>query len=167
MFTILEKKLDNLTKEQRSKNMKRIHSKNTKIEILLRKELWRRGFRYRKNYSILPGKPDIVFIKNKLAIFCDSEFFHGKDWETQKQRIADGNNSEYWLKEIQKNIDRDQNVNKQLESLGWKVLRFWGKDIEKHTEACICVIEKHLEKKNEEIQKQHSVSSHHVSLILP
>ena len=124
--------------------MKRIHSRNTKIEILLRKELWHKGFRYRKNYNILPGKPDIVFIKSKLAIFCDSEFFHGKDWETQKVRIANGSNSEYWLRKIQRNIDRDKSVNRQLEDLGWKVLRFWGRDIERHIEVCVNVIKEHL-----------------------
>ena len=72
---------DVLTKEQRHKNMKNIRSKDTSIELKLRKELWRRGYRYRKNYTELPGKPDIVLTKYKIAIFCDSEFFHGKDWE--------------------------------------------------------------------------------------
>lgn len=77
--------MDNLTKAQRHKNMKHIKSSNTKIEVLLRQELWRRGYRYRKNYKGLPGKPDIVLTKYKIAIFCDSEFFHGKDWEVLKR----------------------------------------------------------------------------------
>ena len=76
--------LDRLTKEQRHKNMKNIKSKDTSIELRLRKELWKRGYRYRKNYAELPGKPDIVLTKYKIVIFCDSEFFHGKDWEVLK-----------------------------------------------------------------------------------
>lgn len=78
---------DDLTPEQRKKNMKRIRSKDTKIEIVLRKALWKKGYRYRKNYSGLPGKPDIVLTQYNIAIFCDSEFFHGKDWEAQKERL--------------------------------------------------------------------------------
>lgn len=79
--------MDRLTKEQRHKNMKNIRSKDTSIELKLRKELWRRGYRYRKNYTELPGKPDIVLTKYKIAIFCDSEFFHGKDWEVLKPQL--------------------------------------------------------------------------------
>ena len=74
---------DVLTPEQRRKNMQHIHSKNTKIEVILRKALWKKGYRYRKNYKELPGKPDIVLTKYKIAIFCDSEFFHGKDWKKE------------------------------------------------------------------------------------
>ena len=72
--------MDVLSKEQRSKNMRNIKSRDTKIEVTLRKALWKKGYRYRKNYSLLPGKPDIVLTKYKIAIFCDGEFFHGKDW---------------------------------------------------------------------------------------
>ncbi len=133
--------MDNLTREQRSRNMKRIRSKNTEIERMLRRELWHRGYRYRKNYGMLPGKPDIALTKYKIAVFCDSEFFHGKDWESQAVRILKCNNSEYWLKKIQRNIDRDYEVNKQLEALGWKVLRFWGRDIKKNVEDCVSEIE--------------------------
>lgn len=79
--------MDNLTKEQRRKNMQNIKSKNTKIEVILRKALWKKGFRYRKNDIRLPGKPDIVMPKYKIVIFCDSEFFHGKDWDTLKIRL--------------------------------------------------------------------------------
>ena len=70
--------MDNLTREQRHKNMKNIHAKDTKIEVILRKALWNKGYRYRKNYKKLPGSPDIVLTKYKIAIFCDGEFFHGK-----------------------------------------------------------------------------------------
>ena len=85
--------MDVLTKEQRKKNMKGIRSKDTKIEILLRKALYARGIRYRKNFTELPGKPDIVLTKHRIAIFCDGEFFHGKDWEVLKQKLEKSNNS--------------------------------------------------------------------------
>ena len=87
---------DVLTKEQRHKNMKNIRGTDTKIEIILRKALWAKGYRYRKNYSKLPGKPDIVLTKYKIAIFCDGEFFHGKDWEVLKPRLEKSNNSEWY-----------------------------------------------------------------------
>lgn len=133
--------MDNLTKEQRHKNMKNIKSKDTKIEVVLRKELWHRGYRYRKNYNELPGKPDIVLTKQKIVIFCDSEFFHGKDWEVLKSRLEKGNNANYWLKKIERNITRDQEINQQLNFLGWTVVRFWGKEILNNTDECIKVIE--------------------------
>lgn len=133
--------MDNLTKEQRHKNMKNIKSKDTKIEVVLRKELCHRGYRYRKNYNELPGKPDIVLTKQKIVIFCDSEFFHGKDWEVLKPRLEKGNNANYWLKKIERNITRDQEINQQLNFLGWTVVRFWGKEILNNTDECIKVIE--------------------------
>lgn len=135
-------RMDNLTKEQRHKNMSHIRSKDTKIEIVLRKALWKKGFRYRKNYELLPGKPDIALTKYKIAIFCDSEYFHGKDWhEVWLPRIRRGNNGEYWEKKITRNMERDAEINKELAYLGWAVIRFWGKDILKDTDACIRVIE--------------------------
>lgn len=133
--------MDNLTKEQRQKNMRNIRSKDTAIEIKLRKALWEKGYRYKKNVQTLPGKPDIVLTKYKIVIFCDSEFFHGKDWEVLKPRIEAGNNSEYWMKKITRNMERDDENNKQLLFLGWTVIRFWGKDILKRTDECIKVIE--------------------------
>ena len=132
---------DDLTKEQRRRNMQHIKSKDTKIEVLLRKALWDRGYRYRKNYKDLPGKPDIVLTKYKIAIFCDGEFFHGKDWEVLKPRLKNSNNSEYWINKISKNMERDDEINKQLLFLGWTVIRFWGNEIKKNTEGCIKVIE--------------------------
>ena len=130
-----------MTKEQRSKNMKNIKSSDTKIEILLRKALWNKGYRYRKNVSTLPGKPDIVLTKYKIAIFCDGEFFHGKDWEILKPKLKNSNNSEFWIKKISRNIERDDEVNKELLFLGYTVIRFWGNEIKKDTKECIKVIE--------------------------
>lgn len=133
--------MDNLTKEQRHKNMKNIKSKNTKIEIILCKALWHKGYRYRKNYAILPGKPDIALTKYKIAIFCDGEFFHGKDWNIKKEKLKTSNNSDYWIKKISRNIERDEEIDKELYALGWTVIRFWGKDIIKHPDECIKYIE--------------------------
>lgn len=132
---------DVLTPEQRRKNMQHIRSKDTAIEIQLRKALWNRGYRYRKNCKDLPGKPDIALTKYKIAVFCDGEFFHGKDWEVLKPRLEKGNNSEFWIKKISSNLKHDNEVNKQLLFMGWTVIRFWGKDIKKNTDECIKVIE--------------------------
>lgn len=132
---------------QRHKNMSHIRSKDTSIELILRKALWHKGIRYRKNYKNLPGTPDIAITKYRIAIFCDSEFFHGKDWEKLKLRLQNGSNSTYWLKKISRNMERDQNVEKTLRSREWTVLRFWGNDIVKNTEECVKVIEEAIEEK--------------------
>lgn len=128
-------------KEIISKNMRHIRSKDTSIEVKLRKELWHKGYRYRKNYKELPGSPDIVLTKYKIAIFCDSEFFHGKDWEVLKARLEKGSNPDYWIKKIERNRDRDMENDKKLLFLGWTVIHFWGKDILRNTDECIRVIE--------------------------
>lgn len=103
--------------------------------------MFAKGIRYRKNYRKLLGKPDIVLIKYKIAIFCDGEFFHGKDWEVLKLKLQNSNNSEFWINKISKNIERDDEVNKKLLFMGWTVIRFWGSDIKKRTDECVRVIE--------------------------
>lgn len=133
--------MDNLTREQRHKNMQHIRSKDTEIEVLLRKALRKKGYRYRKNYDKLPGKPDIAITKYKIVIFCDGEFFHGKDWEVLKPRLERGNNSEYWIKKISHNMERDDEINKRLLFEGWTVIRFWGNDIKKNIDECVRVVE--------------------------
>ena len=133
--------MDTLTPEQRHKNMQNIKCKDTRIEVLLRKALWNKGIKYRKNCRDLPGKPDIVITRYKIAIFCDGEFFHGKDWEVLRPRLEKGNNSEYWISKISRNRERDDEVNKQLLYQGWTVIRFWGNDNKKHTEDCVRVVE--------------------------
>lgn len=138
---ILRIVMDKLTPEQRKKNMRSIKEKDTSIEMILRKALWKKGYHYRKNYKNLPGTPDIALTKYKIAIFCDGEFFHGKDWEVLKPRLEKSNNSEYWINKISKNREHDDEVNKQLLFLGWTVIRFWGADIKKNTDECIKVIE--------------------------
>ncbi len=133
--------MDNLTHEQRHKNMHSIRAVDTTIEVRLRKLLWDKGYRYRKNYKELPGTPDIVLTKHKIAIFCDGEFFHGKDWDKLREKLKSSNNSQYWIGKIARNIGRDDEVNKRLIGLGWTVLRFWGEDIKKHPDECVKVIE--------------------------
>lgn len=141
--------MDRLTGEQRHKNMSNIRSKDTGIEVELRKALWHRGYRYRKNYKELPGKPDIALTKYKIAIFCDSEFFHGKDWaDGLEPQLRRGSNSDFWIKKITRNMGRDEEVNKKLKYLGWTVIRFWGKEIKKDAEGCVKVIEKHIQGQN-------------------
>lgn len=124
-----------------TKIMKRVKSKDTSIEVTLRKALWEKGFRYRKNCAKLPGKPDIVIPKYKIAIFCDSEFFHGKDWDKLKLQLQRGNNADYWIKKIERNRQRDRENEKKLIFLGWNVVRFWGKDIAKDVNECVRVVE--------------------------
>ena len=124
-----------------SNNMRKIHSKDTSIELLLRKALWHKGYRYRKKYKALPGSPDIVLTKYKIAIFCDSEFFHGKDWEILKLRLENGKNADFWIKKIERNRNRDYENDKKLLFLGYTVLHFWGQDISKHTDECLQTIE--------------------------
>ena len=127
--------MDVLTPEQRTKNMKAIRSKNTKMEVLLAKSLWAKGVRYRKNDKSLFGTPDLSIKKHKIAVFVDSEYFHGKDWAKEKYRIK--TNREFWWKKIEGNIRRDQTVNQFLVDKGWKVIRFWSKDIYKNLNLCV------------------------------
>jgi len=127
--------MDDLTTEQRHKCMSHIRSNNTSIEILLCKALWHEGVRYRKSYNKLPGKPDIAITKYKIAIFCDGELWHGKDWETRRETIK--TNKDYWIPKIERNMARDNKNDKELENMGWVVLHFWGKEIRKNLTECV------------------------------
>ncbi len=130
--------MDRLTPEQRHKNMQAVKSKDSEIELLLRKELWKRGIRYRKNVKSVYGHPDIAFIGRKVAVFCDSEFWHGYNWETRKNDIK--SNRDFWVSKIERNMARDVEVNEYLKSHGWTVLRFWGKEIQRDASGCADVI---------------------------
>jgi len=141
--------MDVLTPEQRKRNMRAIKNKNTKIEELLAKALREQGLRYRRDNSEIFGKPDFTFRKLKIAIFCDSEYFHGKDWEVNKHRIK--TNTEFWHNKIEGNISRDKLVNEVLLKDGWKVIRFWGDEIKKKLDFCIQTINKEVEIKSCEI----------------
>lgn len=133
------------TKEQISFNMRQVKNKNSKIEVLLRKELWDRGLRYRKNVNRIYGKPDIAFIGKKIAVFCDSEFWHGYNWEERKKDFK--SHQEFWIPKIERNMERDSEVVSKLESEGWTVIRFWGNEIKKNTTQCADIIEKAVHSK--------------------
>lgn len=139
--------MDDLTPEQRKKNMRAIRSKDTTIELALRKALWQRGIRYRKNYKGLIGKPDIVITKYRIAVFCDSDFWHGYDWENRKSRIK--SNQDYWIPKIERNMKRDREVTATLVEQGWIVLRFWEHTIRKELEECVEDIQEAVEIRKE------------------
>lgn len=127
------------TPEQITYNMKQVHNKDSKIELSLRKELWRRGLRYRKNVIKITGKPDIAFIGKRIAVFCDSEFWHGYNWEERRYDFK--SNKEFWIPKIERNMERDKQVNDLLIKEGWTVLRFWGNEIKKDVAGCADKIE--------------------------
>lgn len=133
--------MDRLTKVQRHKNMAAIKSKDTKIEVILRKALWHKGIRYRKNYKVLDCHPDIVLTKYKIAIFCDGEFWHGKTFE----RYDVTTNAKYWHEKIQRNMERDLENTIELRDNGWIVLRFWETDINKNLDKCVKVVMKNVQ----------------------
>ena len=135
--------MDILTKDQRRRNMQAIRNSKTRIEDRLAKALFSKGYRYRRNDKSVYGKPDIVFKRLKIAVFCDSEYFHGKNWDKEKHRIK--TNTEFWHKKIEQNMLRDQIVNEELLKNNWKVLRYWGRAIEKNLDICISEIEKAVE----------------------
>ena len=102
---------------------------DTKPELLLRRALWRGGFRYRKNRADLPGAPDIVFPGTRVIVFVDGDFWHGKNWKTRKAKLAQGHNANYWIRKIERNVARDQERTCELRAAGWMVLRVWESDI--------------------------------------
>ena len=127
------------TQEQISRNMRSNKSKDTKPELMLRKELWRRGLRYRKNYKSLAGKPDIVFLRAQIAVFVDGKMWHGYDWERQKHDFK--SHQDFWIPKIEHNMERDFEVTQDLIELGWLVLRFWDFEIKRDATACADKIE--------------------------
>lgn len=130
---------ENISK--RSKNMSAIKSKDTSIEVILRKELWKRGLRYRKNDKTIFGNPDIIFKSKRIAVFCDSEFWHGKKFLNGE---IPKTNSEFWIRKLNKNIERDKTVNKILKKTGWTVLRFSDKEIKLSLNLVANIIENYL-----------------------
>jgi len=132
------------TTRVRSDTMKRIKSKNTKPELILRQYLWRKGVRYRLLNNDIIGKPDLTIRKSKIAIFIDGEFWHGYNWAAKRQKIV--SNREYWISKIEKNIERDNKVNHILTQSGWVVIRFWGEEISSNIESCLKAIIPYLNK---------------------
>ena len=134
------------TQEQITYNMKQVKNKDSKIEILLRKELWNRGLRYRKNVKKILGKPDLAFIGKKIAIFCDSEFWHSYVSENRKKDFK--SHQDFWIPKIERNIARDKEVTEMLQQQGWIVLRFWGKEIQSDVSRCADIIEASLRERS-------------------
>jgi DNA mismatch endonuclease (patch repair protein) len=124
---------------------KRNGSKDTLHEMLLRKTLWNAGFRYRKNVSSLPGKPDLVFLRQKVVVFCDGDFWHGRDWKELRVKLRGGHNAEYWISKVEGNRKRDLVNKARLESAGWAVLRFWETDIKASPSSIVETIRVALE----------------------
>ncbi len=145
--------MDRLSREQRRRNMQAVKSKGSKIEKTIAKALFSLGYRYRKNDITVFGKPDLTFRKIKLAIFIDGEFWHGKDWVETKYNHK--SNIEFWHKKIESNIRRDNEVNLALNLEGWKVLRFWGKQVEKNMDICIEEIVKAVDEQRHKINAIH------------
>lgn len=141
---------DDLTPEQRRRNMQAIRSKDTTIELRMRKALWERGVRYRKNYKKLIGKPDIAITKYKIAVFCDSDYWHGYDWENRNQRIK--SNRDYWVPKIERNMERDREVTAALQDEGWLVLRFWEWQIQKHLNECVEAVLQFIEARKQSLK---------------
>lgn len=122
------------TTKKRSRIMSKIRSKNTKPELRFRKALWKTGIRYRLNNK-LPGKPDISIKKYKLAIFIDGEFWHGYQWNERKETIK--SNRKFWIPKIERNMQRDREVNSKLEEMGYTIFRFWSKEINEQLDKCL------------------------------
>ena len=137
--------MDVLTKEQRRRNMQAIRSTDTKMEVALAKALFALGHRYRKNDKTVFGRPDLTFKKLKIAVFIDSEYFHGKDWEVNKHRIK--TNRQFWWNKIETNMQRDIEVNKQLKKEGWIIIRFWSQEVSKNLRTCTRKIEQIKDKR--------------------
>ncbi|WP_316841985.1 very short patch repair endonuclease [Pedobacter gandavensis] len=123
------------TTSQRSKLMSKIRGKNTKAEVLLRKALWAKHIRFRIHVKNMPGKPDIVINKYRLAIFVDGSFWHGFQWEQKKQSIK--SNTQFWIPKIERNMQRDKANQKQIENAGYTVMRFWDHEVTKSLEKCV------------------------------
>lgn len=132
--------MDKHTPEQRRRNMQAVKNRDSEIEVMLRLALYHRGYRYRKNCSRVFGRPDILFTREKIAVFCDSEFWHGYNWEQRKTDFK--SHQDFWIPKIERNMERDKEVTVQLENDGYVVLRFWGNRIKKELESVVNEIER-------------------------
>lgn len=135
-----------------SYRMSRIRSTETGIEVALRRALFAAGLRYRKNYRRAPGCPDVAFVSLRIAVFCDSSFWHGRDIVGIQNRLR--TNKAFWLNKINSNIARDRHVNLTLKEAGWKVLRFWDEDIEHRLDKCVALIFDEVAKQKKNLLRQ-------------
>lgn len=108
-----------------SKSKRANRAKNTLPELRFRSSLWQLGYRFRANVDDLPGKPDVVFATERVAVFCDGDFWHGRDWNSRRRKLAKGHNADYWLAKIKANMQRDRRNTRVLERGGWRVVRIW------------------------------------------
>ncbi len=131
------------TTPKRSKIMSKIRGKNTKPELAFRKALYAAGYRYRIDYKKLIGKPDILLKKYRTAIFIDGEYWHGYNWEQRKPKVK--TNREFWIAKIERNMQRDREVNAELQRLGYTVFRFWETEIKKELDTSLQKVIVHLE----------------------
>ena len=131
--------MDKHTPEQRRRNMQAVKNKDSQIELTLRLALYHKGYRYRKNFSKVFGHPDIVFTREQVVVFCDSEFWHGHDWETRKNDFK--SKQDFWIPKIERNMERDKEVTEHLKAEGYIVLRYWGKQIKKDLDTVVNEIE--------------------------
>lgn len=130
------------TTPMRSKIMGKIRGKNTKPELAFRKALYAKGYRYRIDYKKLIGRPDIVLKKYETVIFIDGEYWHGYNWAERKPKIK--TNRAFWIAKIERNMQRDSEVNTELASMGYTIFRFWENDIKKNLEGCLQKVLTHL-----------------------
>lgn len=135
--------MDNMTPEQRRRNMKHIRAADTKPEVRLRKALWHLGIRYRKNCRALPGTPDIVLTRQKIAIFVDGDFWHARGHQDHPGEQV-GSHRDYWTKKLTRNVERDKEINDELTESGWLVLRFWEGDIKRNLDEVLAEIQKYI-----------------------
>tara|TARA_Y100000815_G_C13350272_1_gene504155 strand:+ start:37321 stop:37794 length:474 start_codon:yes stop_codon:yes gene_type:complete len=131
------------TTKKRSKIMSKIRGKNSKPEVMLRKALWKENVRFRINTKQLPGKPDISIKKYQLAIFVDGEFWHGYQWPEKKQQLK--SNKDFWIPKIERNMQRDREVNHQLQEMDFTVFRFWTHEIKNNLQSCVNDILSYIE----------------------
>ncbi|MCR4562081.1 MAG: very short patch repair endonuclease [Bacilli bacterium] len=133
------------SQETISYTMSRIKGKDTTIEVKLRKVLYQKGYRYRCNSKYIFGHPDISFKGYKVVVFCDSEFWHGYNFEENKEKIH--SHTDYWIPKIERNIARDKEVNERLTKEGYTIIRFWGNEINKNLDECVKKVEEALKEK--------------------
>lgn len=127
--------------ETASRIKQRNRAKDTRAEVLLRKELWKRGLRYRLHSQSLPGRPDLVFTAARVVVFCDGDFWHGRDWDRRLPKLMKGSNGKYWAAKIQSNRERDLRVTTALQDEGWIVMRFWETDIVRDLDSIADAVE--------------------------
>jgi DNA mismatch endonuclease (patch repair protein) len=137
--------------ETASHSKRNNRSRDTNPELLLRRQLWQRGLRYRLHAKDIPGKPDIVFRAKRVVVFCDGDFWHGRDWVLRRRRLAQGANAGYWVAKIKSNIERDERVDSTLRRDGWLVIRVWEADIKSDPTGVADRMKEILDRRGEEL----------------